>query len=323
MICFVTTPGHGYALDGLRQWPFRAPCLPVVRTTDYHALFRATSLPRATYVFADIERLYPWERRLAAERFRSLQAAGLRCLNDPARIPTRYALLRSLAREGINAFGVYLAEDRPLPVRFPVFVRDEISHKGGVSALLHSQAALERHLAQRTAQGESLSDCMVVEYVDVRRPDGLWMKLGTFIVGEALHCDHIDYSDGWIVKHYEGTAHLWTEAVTAEERKAVQGNETPEGVRRAFEIAGVEWGRADHAPAGDGHAVFEVNTNPYLSPLTTARDNPHEFFARRRLGELLGRIDSVAGMPVEIGPGPQLARFGRRKMLDAGEPLRP
>lgn len=323
MICFVTTPGHGYSVDGLRRWPFRNAGLPSVSSMDYHELFRADALPSATYVFADIERLYAWERRLAAERFRSMRTAGLACLNDPARVLTRYALLRALAREGVNPFGVYAAEDFPEPRRFPVFVRCTGGHRGRVSALLRTQAALERHLRQRVAEGESLSDCIVVEYVDVRRPDGLWPKSGTFRVGEALHYDHTDYRDGWIVKSYEGSERLWTEALFAEERRAVLANETPSAVRQAFEIAGIEWGRADHAATADGHAVFEVNTNPHVGPLKGPNVEPYELFARRRLAGMLRRIDSAEGTPVAVEAGPELRRFRFRKMLDLAEPGRP
>src|SRR5262249_39761423 len=128
MIVFVTAYGHDYCVAGLKRWPFEADWLPVVGSTPYDRLFRADRLPRATYIFVDIDRLYPWERHLPAERFRDMTAAGLKCLNDPARVLNRYPLLRALAREGINPFDVYRADDAPRPSRFPVFVRRESDH---------------------------------------------------------------------------------------------------------------------------------------------------------------------------------------------------
>ncbi len=47
-------------------------------------------------------------------------------------------------------------------------------------------------------------------------------------------------------------------------------NEVPEADRRAFDISGVEWGRADHAKFRGRDIVFEINTAPY--PLLT---DPH------------------------------------------------
>jgi hypothetical protein len=322
LICFVTTPGHAYAIRGLQVVP-RPPGVPDVQTIDYHTLFRSSTLPRATYVFADIERLYRWERRLAAERFGSMSAAGLRCLNNPARVLTRYPLLRALARAKINSFDVYAADDAPRPRRFPVFVRSEAGHEGATSALLRSQEALDEHLVQRQAQGESLSDCIVVEYADARRPDGLWAKSGTFRIGNVLHYDHTDYLDGWIVKNSEGNAAVWTDAIEAAEREAVMTNAVPDAVRRAFEMSGIEWGRADHASTAAGDVVFEINTNPYVAPLRRPADLPYEFFARRRLVALLARIDSADGPPVDVEPGKLLRLFTRRGMLKSAEPLRP
>jgi hypothetical protein len=36
----------------------------------------------------------------------------------------------------------------------------------------------------------------------------------------------------------------------------------PEAVRRAFDIAGIEWGRADHSKYRGRDVIFEINTNP-------------------------------------------------------------
>ena len=326
MIYFITPPGHGPTVDGLRHRPFEDAALPRIRTVDYITLLRTDRVPYATYVFADIERLYPWERRAVAERFAGMRAAGLRCLNDPARVLARYPLLRALAREGINPFDVYLAEDAPRPRRFPVFVRGDSGHGGATSALLHSQEALDNHLQERVAAGEPLSDCLVVEYAQARRTDGLWSKSGSFRVGDALHYDQTDLWDGWIVKEYDGSPHLWNAARIEEDRRAVVANEHPEAVRRAFEIAAIDWGRADHAAAEGGHAVFEINTNPYLNGPTSPPGSAYDetrLLARRRLAELLGRIDSAAGDPVAIEPGPVVATLRRRRQLAEAEPLRP
>ena len=84
MIVFITTRGNGYTLKSLADGTFGVP-VPQFKTTHYERLLRAWRLPRATYIFGDLERLTPWELRLAAELYRSMRVAGLRCLNDPAK----------------------------------------------------------------------------------------------------------------------------------------------------------------------------------------------------------------------------------------------
>ena len=121
MIVILTTPRHRYTLARFKAehgFP-----VPPMRRVAYHRLFRSLLVPRATYVFADLDRLSPWELRVAADYYRILSEAGMRCLNDPAKAMTRYELLATLHREGINPQAVYRADDHPRPARFPVFVR--------------------------------------------------------------------------------------------------------------------------------------------------------------------------------------------------------
>ena len=84
MIVFITTRGHGYTLRSLsrRTFGFATPRVVLDR---YERLLGARHIPRATYIFGDLERLAPWELRASAELYRILSQAGLNCLNDPAR----------------------------------------------------------------------------------------------------------------------------------------------------------------------------------------------------------------------------------------------
>jgi len=127
MIVFLTTRGHEFGVKLLVERAF--PDLPECRTMTYEDMFLATTFPVATYIFCDIERLAPWETRLAAERYRSLKKAGMRCLNHPSRVMVRRELLWKLYRRKVNPFNVYPADLRPQPKRFPVFVRSESEHQ--------------------------------------------------------------------------------------------------------------------------------------------------------------------------------------------------
>lgn len=326
MIVFVTAFGDDYCLAGLKRWPFEADWLPVVGTTHYDRLFRADRLPRATYVFVDIDRLYPWERYLAAERHRTMTAAGLQCLNDPARVLDRYPLLRALARERINPFDVYRADDAPRPRRFPVFLRRESDHVQPNPRLIETQEELERTLEALVAGGVPLADSLVVEYVETRRGDGLWEKSGTFRIGERLQYEQLVLAGEWICKLYDRYEHLWTDALYESERARILANPPSTEVARAFEIAGIEFGRADFAGIGGQDVVFEINTNPrILEWPAEATSYRHEtrLIARRLLAEMLRDIDTREKGAVAIEPGPLVGAFRRSNPNPTARPVRP
>ncbi len=325
MIFVVTTPGHDYTSKALRTWPFESE-VPLVKATDYRKLFRFETVPWATYVFADIDRLYTWERHLAAEMYRSMVAAGLRCLNDPARVLTRYPLLRALARTGINPFDVYRADDAPRPCRFPVFIRGEWDHERPDLELYETQSALDEALQRRLDRGVPLADLLVVEFVDLCDARGHYHKLSSFRFGGEFHYDHRYVSERWVTKFHKGSEHLWTEEMLAEDRLAVLANETPAAVRRAFEIGGIEWGRADYGFVGGRSAVFEINTNPNVvrfGPEPASFFEETRLIGRRRIAQLMLEIDSEPGSPVSIEPGERIAEYRRRLAADGAPPERP
>src|SRR5512139_626419 len=109
MIVYVTTRGHGLTMRSLSRGTFGFPA-PQLCIDSYERLLGARRVPRAAYIFADLERLAPHELRYAAELFRVLREAGLPCLNDPARVMSRVELLRSLKAAGINPFDVLRAD---------------------------------------------------------------------------------------------------------------------------------------------------------------------------------------------------------------------
>lgn len=325
MIVVLTCPGHDYTSKGLRQWPFENG--PTVRARDYRWLFISEQLPRATYVFADIDRLYGWERGLAAEMFRAMVAAGLVCLNDPARVLTRYPLLRALARDGLNPFDVYRAEDAPRPRRFPVFLRNDADHDRPRDTLFRTQAALDRALRRALERGVPLVDLLVVEFVDLADARGHYSKFGTYRFGGDLHYDHVNVSAGWIAKLHKGSEHLWTEEMFAEDRRAVLANDNPQAVHRAFAAACIDWGRADWGVRADGAVVvFEINTNPNVVLREAA---PKSFFeetrliGRQRMARLIAEIDSPPGGRVPIAPGDLIEAYRRGLPADGGPPRRP
>src|SRR5262249_14708022 len=151
---------------------------PKFQTALYENLFRARRLPRATYIFSDLERLAPWELRVAADRYRAMKAARLSCLNDPARAMSRVELLAHLRRVGTTPFSAYRADPKPTPARFRVFLRSEADNTRADSALLPDQAGLERALAALRASGTPLRGMLVIEQAAEPYAEGLWAKWG-------------------------------------------------------------------------------------------------------------------------------------------------
>jgi hypothetical protein len=293
MIIFATTRGNGYTLKSLADRTFGVD-LPDFRLTHYERLFGAWRLPRATYIFGDLERLAPWELRTAADLFRSLTARGVRCLNDPARTKARVELLDSLFRDGRNPYNVWRADLAPRPVRFPVFIRTEGDHLKPDDRLYASQSELEDALRRLQASGTPLRGMLAVEYAGEPYREGLWAKWGTWRIGDAMIVEHIAVDDNWLVK--TGDHSKVDENIAADERKAVETNRFAEAVRHAFEIGEISFGRADHATVDGRTVVYEINTNPSVpamplnEPLSYRRQTL--LLARTAIAKALHVIDT-------------------------------
>lgn len=302
MIVIITTRGNGYTLRTLAKGTFGVS-VPKIRLTHYERLLRCWSVPRATYVFTDIERLAPWELRIAAGLYRDMTDAGLRCLNDPARAMSRLALLRNLHHAGINPFNAYRADEQPRPERFPVFVRHEDDHLRAAADLFSDQDELDRALAALANDGTPLRGMLVVEYCPAPYRPGLWAKWGTWRIGDAVFVNHLVVDDTWLVKI--GDPAKLTDEYRRDERDAIDTKRYEGPLGRAFEIGGIEFGRADHADIDGRPVIYEINTNPFLARLTPAPDPAIMETTMKTLGrfsEALEAIDTPVGGRVKIAP---------------------
>jgi hypothetical protein len=262
MIMFLTTPTHRHEVAELVNGSF-ASGLPEISSMDYHRALWAKKLPRATYIFTDFERLYPWELRCAADLFKVLSNLGLRCLNNPAAAMTRFELLRSLHRNGTNPFNVYRADDNPTPAKFPVFIRAEAAHDEPLTGLIGNEAALHSALTQLTASGWPRRLLLVVEFCAAPIANGIWRKHGTMRIGDDIFFLNNVIENGWMVKH--GTAGLTTPAMFAEEFVDIHGDPFTAALRPVFDLAGLDYGRADHAPFAGAQVIYEINSHPQMS----------------------------------------------------------
>jgi hypothetical protein len=305
LIRFVVSSGHDYTVKSLVKGTFGVP-LPTCSALSYDALFQAPKLAPATYVFCDLERLSDLELGAAAEVHRMLADSGrCRVLNDPARVLTRYALLRSLHEAGVNDFDGYRADGRPRPRRFPVFIRAEAEHAPALTDLLPDQAALDAALEGLVAGGRPLRGLIVIEYAAQPIAPGLFRRYGTFRIGSRMHLDHVVTEDSWNVKW--GKLGLVGEETYKADDEDVRANRYADELSRAFDLAGIDYGRADFGLVDGRPQVYEINTNPAIGrlgdhPSPTRAATLH--FSHVRFAEVLAEIDTPEGGPsVLLEPG--------------------
>jgi hypothetical protein len=320
MILFLTSPGYDDTVEAFVR-PGANTDVPHCAAMTYGAMLRSNHTVRAVHVFTDLERLSDSELVTAAGLYRALRKAGIPCLNDPARVMGRYQLLCKLFEEGINPFRVYRADGLPKPVQFPVFVRNESDHKGPISGLLKDQDELDNYLKNLITSGRPLRGLLVIEFAAEPEPDGIWRKTGTCRIGNNHAVHNQILSDNWVIKEYGVTS----DVLQLEEQAAVIANELPDSVRRALEIAGVEWGRADHALFKQRQIIFEINTNPMIRAIDRG-GNAIRMETKRisfaRICALLRELDWGDGKVMRYRKGQPWRRFVEsRRIRDLLKPV--
>jgi hypothetical protein len=311
MIRFLLTRGHDYTLKEVRK--SRQP--PVISLMNYDRLIRARWLRRATYVFADLDRLGYWDLELAAHLYRLMKDAGLSVWNNPARVKTRYPLLRALHAAGLNDFNVYRADELGSTMRFPVFLRKVHSHREPLSDLLLDRVAVEKAIDTAVAEGTPVANLLVVEFAAEPVRPGLYRKLSAFRVGHTI-VPHICVHDtSWLVK--QGQQGIAGAELYREELALLQTNPFAEHLQRAFDIAAIDYGRADFGFYRGRIQIYEINTNPAMAPPSRHPSPVREESLRlawEKYLQALQAIDSGRGWPIRITNG-ALQRHRRRKNL--------
>lgn len=296
MIRFVVAPGHEYTFESLTDRRKRLRRFPV-EVWSWRHVFEAKSLPPGTWVFCDMERLAVWELRLAGEVARLMREAGprFRMLNDPARVACRYELLLRLYTDGFNRFRAWRAEDGVPAARFPVFLRLESNHGMPVSGLINTPEDLAAELAGLHGQGVSLRGLLIIEYEAEELAPGVFRKYAAYRMGDRIVADHLIHDVTWLAKY--GNPKAWIEERYVAERAYVNENPHAEEMMRAFEIGGIEWGRADYGVVGGKIQLWEINTNPYLP-----RNDETKVEPPRQEATVTSRENRLAAMMALDGP---------------------
>ncbi|MGH9208043.1 MAG: hypothetical protein ACRD1G_16050, partial [Acidimicrobiales bacterium] len=249
--------------------------------------------PRATYVFTDLDRLSLWGLRLAASAYRRLRDQEVTVLNDPARVLSRYGLLRRLYLSGINAFNAYRVEEGVIPERWPVFLRCEGDHNGPLCDLLHSMEEVHIVVAGAVARGLPLPSLLIVEFAAQPVRPGLYRKLASFRIGKATFAHTCVHDDHWVAK--AGKMGIATPELYEDEFRIARDDPYAKELAAAFDIAGIDYGRVDFGLVDGKVQVYEINLNPAIQFDEThpvpIRMESYALFKRNYL-DALYRIDS-------------------------------
>jgi len=294
MICFVMVRAHRYTHKRLAGWSDA----PKIQIWSYDRLLVARRLPTATWVFTDFDRLDFWELELAAGIWRKLKEAGLRVLNDPARVRQRFALLRQLKLRGVNRFGVWHVDtdERPAADAFPVFLRSDAAHRGAIGGLIADSAELDRRIGEAMEAGYPRRDLIIVEYAAEPITANLFRKLAVFRIADRTVPALCVHQEDWRVQ--SGTQGVATAELYQEEHDIVERNPYGDLVMPAFAAGEIDYGRADFSfPRGE-LAVYEINTNPAIAAPklhpSKVRMDAYELWRKKYLAAL-AEVDSPAG----------------------------
>lgn len=264
-----------------------------VRLMSYAELTSANMLPQATYVFTDLDRLSPGGLRLAATAYRRLRDQGVAVLNDPARVLSRYGLLRRLYLSGINTFNAYRVEEGVIPERWPVFLRCEGDHNGPLCDLLHSMKEVHTVVAGAVARGLPLASLLIVEFAAQPVRPGLYRKLASFRVGKTTFAHTCVHDDQWVAKM--GKLGIAPPELYEDEFRIVRDDPYAKALAAAFDIAGIDYGRVDFGLIDGKATIYEINSNPAIQFDEThpvpIRVESYNLFKRNYL-DALNRIDT-------------------------------
>ncbi|HEY6633907.1 MAG TPA: hypothetical protein VIZ90_20810 [Rhizobiaceae bacterium] len=223
-------------------------------------------MPGGTWIFTDHERLSRFELSLAARMATLLQQGGATVLNHPARVRFRFELLAALKQAGINRFSAWRCESMPKPGRFPVFIRSEFDHDSTALDLIATQQELDAAISRMQRSGVPLAGQLVIEYAGAEIAPGVWQRLATYRAGDAVIAHHNVVDFRWVAKDVEDKARLHSHPdyreFVANERRFVDENLHADVLRRAFELAGIDYGRADFSIVDGAPQIYEINTNP-------------------------------------------------------------
>jgi hypothetical protein len=278
--------------------------VPFLRPIPYEWLFHRRRAPRGHYVFTDFDRLTAYEVQCAAKVAETLQAADpdIKIYNHPSRALERYPLLSRLQAAGLNSFAVTRIDGAERPKEWPVFIRSEDDCKRPDTDLLHNDAEFDAALASLAAQGIPLKRRIAVGFRGEQGPDGYFRKYGAIHIAGRILPQHILRNTGWHVKHGQVKADL----NARDEYDQLFGNYAAHEahLRRVFDLAGIDFGRADYGVVNGRIEIYEINTNPTIRGSGRKKRKPGDLPRRSLIANDL--IEGFRAMNTPHASGPDI-----------------
>jgi hypothetical protein len=253
---------------------YRAETRSLLRSLTYEELFFERAAPIGHYLFTDFDRLSRYELECASALANALRKAApeARLLNHPLTALERYPLLVALHKAGLNDFSAIRIECGDRPTRYPVFIRAEEGYGGPETDLLHDDAEFDAAMDDLRRRGLPMRGRLAVGFAGERSPDGYFHKYGAFNIGGHIVPHDRLVGQNWSVKFFQrpgdisshDEAYSESPSGVVRELEYIKQNPHREELRRAFAIAGIDFGRADYSIVKGRVQVYEINTNPDL-----------------------------------------------------------
>lgn len=317
MILFIAPQNATFGIDDFLTF-VGSPLDERVVVRTYDRWLQERRLPVGTYVFAGLDQLTAYERRVASRRWASVsrEHPTVRRLNHPERTFLRHELLTAAHARGHNVFRAWRPELAVLGrCRFPVFVRLANEHTGSLTPLLSSPGELRKALLGLWIRGFRQRDLLVVEYCDTQDQAGVFRKYSAFVVGSRIVPCLLMQSPHWMTKHEDRVV---TAATVEEELRYVMDNPHETWLRQMFALAHTTYGRIDYGLCGDRPQVWEINLNPTIvivpdeatrhSAQYRMRDEVRRC-AAARLAEALLAVDDGGTRTPTVGCAPSVVEL--------------
>lgn len=233
-----------------------------VDVLNYDEFAYARRMPRATYIFADHDRLSEEHIELTAKVADQIEAAGCKVLSHPGRALRRTEFLGALHKAGINDFrALYVSAGLPNDIRYPAFLRLSSDHAGPKTGLLNNRAELDAAIEGSPHKGDP--HLIAVEFCDTRDSGtGPYRKYAAMRIADKVIPRHCFASEGWMTKVSDTVDPNWI-AFEADYFDHFQERHAAD-VMKVFELAGIQYGRLDFAVTNGRLRAWEINSNPML-----------------------------------------------------------
>ena len=283
MIYFIMTRRNNFPIRNLLRTGGKH-LVDKIRIIDYEDISEMREIRAGTFIFSDFDFLDDQQRIVVRGIYDELtrKYEGIPVLNDPSKALLRYDLLKKAYETGVNSFMVYRGNEDHGNVRFPVFIREADRHSGALTNLIQNKEDLNDQLERFKRLGFNLENLLVIEFLDSSDHEGVYVKYSAFRLGDKILPRYLNFSRDWHVK-----ATLARQNSLMKDRQNLiheymSSNPHEKWLMEVFEMANIEYGRADYSIVNGKLQLWEINLNPAFvrTPGNVNKDNDQQRFMR-------------------------------------------